>query len=498
MNKKLYQYLFFFIVLIAIYSIIGVGKYLHYTPAGLHHWAQSDRASIAYTYYQYNNSFFLPMTFNYNNGNGITGVEFPIIYYSVAQLYKIFGFNDFIFRFFTLALTIISFFYFIELIKLFNKNFWLILLGIIILYTSPIFIYYSFSFLPDIYALNLFIIALYYFEKYRRTDTTIYLVLYAVLICLSILIKITFAIYLIALLTSFTLIRKHKFITKEKILLLVLSCISLIVCYSWYSYSKNLNVKYNSGVFLMDFKPSENFFKYIDNMLRGFKTWFTDFINSATLLLISTIFIYLIINIKKLNKFYTAFFIISTFGVIIFTYLFSFQYIDHDYYYIQFYSLIIIVYLIFVDFSNQYYMPSNALSKSIVIALFICSIIFLKFNISDRFNKDSRYNNYSSYTNTINLIGIDKELDKLNIPLSAKFVVFDDPSMNISLYYMKRFGVQMSYLNDKGTIDWYMSKSDIDYVLINNNNLVENTLINHWLGALVLKNDHYSVYKKNR
>ncbi len=438
------------------------------------------------------------MTFNFNNGNGITGVEFPIVYFVIAQFYKIFGFSDFIFRLFTLSISIFSFIYFIELLKLFNKNLWLILLGIIIIYTSPVFIYYSFSYIPDIYSINLFIIALYYFEKFRRTNSLKYLVLYFVIISLSVLIKITFAIYLIAILGTYLIIKNKKYITKEKLLLCLLTCLSVLACYTWYSYSKSLNVKYNSGVFLMDFKPSESIVKYFENMSRGFKTWFFDFINPVTLFVIVFIFFYLSRKLLNTNKFYTILLFISVAGVISFTYLFSYQYIHHDYYYIQFYTLLIILYIVFIDYIDHMKINLNHILKPLVIILTIFSIFNLKNNIRDRFDQNSIYNNYSTYMNTINLINIESDIKKLNLPDSTKFIVYDDPSMNISLYYMKRFGVQLSYLNDKGTIDWYMSKSDYDYVLINNNNLVNNQLINHWLGESIIITEHYSIYKKNK
>lgn len=496
MNKRYKDYLFYVAVLIIIYSIVSVGKYLHYPPAGIHHWAQSDRASIAYIYYLYNNSFFLPMTFNFNNGNGITGVEFPIIYYSVAQLYKIFGFSDFIFRIFTLSTTIIAFFYFVELLKLFNKNFWIILLGIILLYTSPIFVYYSFSYIPDIVSINLFIISLYYIEKYRRSELVKYLLIYFILISLVILIKITFAIYLLAILSAFILIKKNRFITKQKIYITLISIISLLICFAWYFYSRSINEKYNAGVFLMDLKPSENIIHYINNMLKGFKTWFTDFINPASFLVISTIIVYLSNKLLQINRFYLLSLFISIIGVIVFTYLFSHQYIDHDYYYVQFYSLLIIVYIIFIDYLNVHNIIINTYLTSIVISLSLISLTFLKLNINDRFDKNSKYNNYSSYHNTINLININREIESLNIPITAKFIVFDDPSMNISLYYLKRFGVQLSYINDQGTVDWYMSKNEFEYVLINNNNFVNNSMVSNRLGELVLSKENYSIYKK--
>lgn len=497
MSKKYFEYFIYSLIIIIVYSLISAGKYLHYPPAGIHHWAQSDRASIAYIYYQYNNSFFLPMTFNINNGNGITGVEFPIVYYIVAQFYKIFGFNDFIFRFFNLGLTLVGFYYFIELLKLFNKNIWLIILGIVLLYTSPIFIYYSFSYVPDVTSLNLFIISLYFFEKFRNTNSKKYLIYYFILISISVLIKISFAIYLISLLSSYLLLfNKKKFITTEKIYVLITSVISLLFCFIWYSYSKSINVKYNSGVFLMDFKPSKNINEYVENMTKSIELWGYEFMNPYSIFITIVIIIFILSKIRILNRFYVLLFTFSIIGALSFTYLFSSQFIFHDYYYIQFYSIFIILYIIFINHLNNNISINKSIISPILISISIFSLIILKNNIAKRFDKYSSYNNYSAYHNTINTININQELDSLNIPDSAKFIVYDDPSMNISLYYLKRFGVQLSYLSSKETVDYYLSKNEFDYILINNNSLIKYSFFNNRLGELILNKNNYSIYKK--
>ena len=106
----------------AFYSYLGVYKYLDRRPCSVHSWAQCQRASIAQSYYRDNMNFFLPRTQNYTKNGGITGVEFPIIYYSAAVCYKLFGFNEIYLRVISLSIVTLGIFFFFLLVNKFLGN----------------------------------------------------------------------------------------------------------------------------------------------------------------------------------------------------------------------------------------------------------------------------------------------------------------------------------------------------------------------------------------
>ena len=58
-------------------------------------WAMCDRGSIARNYAQEEMNLFLPRVHETKEGDGITGLEFPIMNYGAAVLYKIFPFSCF-------------------------------------------------------------------------------------------------------------------------------------------------------------------------------------------------------------------------------------------------------------------------------------------------------------------------------------------------------------------------------------------------------------------
>ena len=68
-------------------------------PQSSHAWRQSDCASFALNYYNYNRFITHPRLHNRLEGDGYMVGEFTGLYYVSAQLYKVFGVHDFIPRF---------------------------------------------------------------------------------------------------------------------------------------------------------------------------------------------------------------------------------------------------------------------------------------------------------------------------------------------------------------------------------------------------------------
>ena len=95
-----------FIVLVLVMSFIyHYHNILFLSPQSLHLWRQCDCLSITLNYYQDSNNFFEPAIHNLgHDGTGKTISEFPVIYYLVAQIWKIFGIHEFIFRLIILLL----------------------------------------------------------------------------------------------------------------------------------------------------------------------------------------------------------------------------------------------------------------------------------------------------------------------------------------------------------------------------------------------------------
>jgi hypothetical protein len=103
----------FLLVLIVVLSLVfEYNHILHMPPQSMHDWRQADCASFAMMYYDHGMNFFEPKVFNLLMGGGHAAGEFPILYYFVAILYKVFGPHEFIFR------LVFSLIFFVGLINL--------------------------------------------------------------------------------------------------------------------------------------------------------------------------------------------------------------------------------------------------------------------------------------------------------------------------------------------------------------------------------------------
>ncbi len=89
--KKYKKHLLFLLFLSILYGYLGFYTMLTKRPQSVHQWAQCDRASVALNYAQESMNLFLPRVHDMNNRTGITGMEFPLMNYLAAILYKFFG-----------------------------------------------------------------------------------------------------------------------------------------------------------------------------------------------------------------------------------------------------------------------------------------------------------------------------------------------------------------------------------------------------------------------
>ena len=88
--KKYFPIIVFLIASVFVFNFLNFNENLSTRPRSVHAWAQCMRASVAKNYAEESMNFFLPRLHNTLGGEGITGLEFPFVNYSVAILYKLF------------------------------------------------------------------------------------------------------------------------------------------------------------------------------------------------------------------------------------------------------------------------------------------------------------------------------------------------------------------------------------------------------------------------
>lgn len=127
---------------------------LNAPPNGYHQWRESDTAAIAMNYYQEDMTFLQPRVNQRGAGSGVTGSELPIYNYSVALVYQLVGPHHAVARLLTLLAACLGLWFFYRLTRRVLSQ-TAASLSVWALAFSPLFFFYSYKIMPDIWMLSL-------------------------------------------------------------------------------------------------------------------------------------------------------------------------------------------------------------------------------------------------------------------------------------------------------------------------------------------------------
>ena len=447
---KKYKWEFIYIIL-----LLAVAFYYNYhetvfkRPQSVHKWRQSDCASIALNYYQNGMDFFNPETHNLTSDGGTTGnacpSEVPLLYYMVAVLYKIFGYHELIFRILNTLLFFIGLYYLFKLYKyLLHDTFWAISLSILI-FTSPVLVYYGNNFLSNSSAFAFSIVALYYFIRFYFEGDKKWFVFSIVFFLLAASFKITALLSLVAILGVFfiellgiTTFRKNKRLFKNPVSQLLWISSVFIIIGAWILYARYYNLKHDCFYFSTTVFPvwaigKEEILRTFDTI---YKVWLPQYFHPSVmiLLLVSLFFIgrYYRKNLKLLN-----FIILFLLGeVFIFSLLQFGTFRDHDYYTINMYIVPVIllgsIFLVLKTLFEKVF--SSLLSKFLFMVFLLFNIYYAQKVTNDRYtgwmNNYGKLNDTYSATSALREMGITEKDTVISIPDAS----------NASLYLMNQKG----------------------------------------------------------
>jgi len=275
-----------FIILFAIAATYYYDSVLTKGPLNTHLWKQTDCLSLTRNFSR-GASFFSP-EMNSQLGDkfrsGHTASEFPVLYYIVGMIWKFFGESYVSYRLFYLMILFAGLFAFYKSIKLlFEDAFWAAALSVL-LFTSPVYVVYGVSFIPDVPAFSFILVALYYFLRYSLEKKSRLFLLSMAFFALAGLIKVSSLIAFVSLLCVFLL---EVFSVKTLINRKLFRCNRLewagfisviIIVFSWYSYVDYYNALHGfkstlnsaspiwqleKGAFLPLVKGIKNFTSYV-------------------------------------------------------------------------------------------------------------------------------------------------------------------------------------------------------------------------------------------
>jgi hypothetical protein len=464
MILKIKKDIFFLIILLSLSILYNYPNILFHRPYSIHQWRQADCLSLTMNYYQEKRNFFEPAIHWVGEKDGKTVSECPLIYYTVAQLWKVFGYHEFIFRLLNVITVFSGIFCLYKIIySILSDLFWTYAITLL-LFTSPILVYYSNNFTADAPALGLALIGSYFFwNGYIKKNRSSYYLSFLFFL-IGGLVKISSLIIFISiLLIQIYVILKFK---KEKEwfyrwynlmpYLLVLSII-----FAWYNYAIQYDQKYLSGIFLTGIYPVWD----VDIPVR--KQIWSSFINElvpayfnkTALYLNLLVFMFMFFFYRKLNK---LLFFISLFvfiGVVAYILLFYQAFTVHDYYLT---NLLIFIPLPLITLLEMLKRNYYQIFKMLLIKIFVlCSVLLLiyetavinrmKYSTNDWLVKTNFVVNnrtidqwswyHWDYANHFKAFEtITPYLRRIGLNRTDKVLSLSDNSINISLYFMDQKG----------------------------------------------------------
>lgn len=452
--KKLFilSVLFFIVSIILYHQYIGTFNHISKRPCSVHIWAQCARASIALNYYKNDMNFFKPQIHKFLNGEGVTGLEFPLVNYIPAICYKLFGFNEMYYRGFVLLSIIIGLLFFFLLLNSYLKN-WVISFALIIsAYCSPVMAFYSINFMPDVTSLSFALMSWYFFIRFINDQYNIKLFYMFVLFgTLAALVKITSLITLLAIFTLVLLDYTNYFKTKNgkplilakgKMILWIF--IGILVVILWYSYSFWLTKHFTTESFTMQTALVTDIPTAMDVIDRIMSDHVYEYYPYENYILYLSIIIFLVVCFKLVDRLLFASFMIVTIGNICFVYLLFYQFKDHDYYVIPILTSVFLLLLVFADLLNKIKTRYFKWVYIIFIVIFFFnikeSLVWTKSDLAKRF--DSTYLSYFDKSKPYD--DLEPKLRRLGIVRTDKTLSgFEDGWCN-SLYKMDQLGYTYS------------------------------------------------------
>ncbi|MDB5283194.1 MAG: hypothetical protein JWO06_2269 [Bacteroidota bacterium] len=419
-------------------------------PQGIHQWRQCDGASFARNYYYDSMNFFEPKINGIFGNNGKMVGEFPIIYYTAACLYKVFGFHEFLLRLISLILFFIGLFYLYRTILFLLKDEFYSLICALLLFTSPVIIFYANNFLPDVPALSLAFIGYYYFLNYVKTCKPINLVWAALIFSLAGVLKITALIGFVAIIGVFVLSilfrRKNADENawwKNFKHLLPFFLFPFLISLVWILYSKHYNAVNRTGYFLLTIRPLwEMSSDAIRDVLAQYRwNWSRQYFYSEFIKVIPFLVI-LIYLIPKRSFTMLAWFTMFLAGAALYVILFFAQFGVHDYYIICILLLPVAICVMLLyrinEWKPQWY-SSPILRLTVLIFFGVCVY-------HGQYRTHERLNAPEDELQFFNMMDIEPYLNKIGVDINSRVISMGDPTSGVSLYLMNRKGwAQMSF-----------------------------------------------------
>ncbi len=374
--------------------------------------------------------------------------ELPVFYYTIAIFYKIFGVNESLIRIINLLIFFAGLYYLFRLLnKILKDEFWSAGLSIL-LFTSPLLVYYANNYLTNTSAFALGIIGLYHFFSYQENRNTSSLYYSALFYLLAGSFKITGLFMLFAIL-GYLLLRKPD-TEKPRIREFAPYMIVLIIIGSWVLYARHYNTLHNTTHFSTTIFPIWNYdLKGIRGILEGIRLlWLPAYFNKYTLILLGLLGLSIPFTFRQINHLSLSLSILLLPIVILFAMLQFWTFRDHDYYIINLYILVIIVLAASVSGLQKCFPKAfrNYILKGLFAAFLLFNAIYAQQEYTKRYsdsgwmNENSKFLAFREIKEKLPEMGINPSDTAICLPGTSQLALYLVDMDGWTAYVDARFG----------------------------------------------------------
>jgi hypothetical protein len=445
------------------------GRVLNTRPYPYHLWRQADCLSLTANY-QSGRSFIEPEIHARIAEDGLSGNsagEFPLIYWAMGQVWRVTGQSEFAYRLFGILLHFVATLaFFHALRRVLQSDFWALCTALL-LFTSPVIVYYSLGFLTDVPALDLVLIGWYYVVRHAQEQRKRWWVWAMACFALATLLKVSAGISLVAIMALLALatVAPASFGNHRKLLpsagfawAAVAGALLAIIAWYWYaeSYNSRYNGRYtfNSIWPIWEMTPEE-----VDRAWTfGKQILVFQVFDTTVWVVLCAALIALIINVRRLPWPVAMLNALLLVGVIAYTFLWFHALDGHDYYFINPLIMLLVLWSTFLwwlrrDHPTLFHAPWL---KLLFTLLLLFNVAYAANNMQMRYTvfapidttkilpiyheHELPFWSAMDYYGVRSALDMEPTLDELGIPPDALVIYLDDISINGALYLMGRKG----------------------------------------------------------
>ena len=482
---RLVHYIIFTVFFVILSFLFDYHHTTFYKPQSTHAWRQSDCASFALNYYQYNRSINHPRLHNRTQADGYMVGEFPILYYISGQLYRIFGVHDFIPRFLCLLI------FFCGLMALFKMTYditssmFFAYVIPLLFFSAPVLTYYGNNFLTDTPAFAFILMGWSSFMTYAKEEKLKALYIAGLCFGMAGLLKVTLLMSVVALGGLFLMevfgwatFKKEDKLFKHPWHVAGMFASVVLIVGAWYAFSIFYNQKGGSNYFLNATAAPWQIDRmdwFVYTIYRIFYVWAGYYFFSLVHYLVMFLTFFVLLGKRYVGNFLYGMTLLTFIGSFSILQLWYYQFRDHDYYIIPGYIFVVFLLLSAIVLLKEHYthIYASKIFKGVIVAFLIMNVIHAKSTIHDRYNGFLQYKlNAALYEDNV-----EEYLENLNIDKQDLVISVPDKSPCTSLYLLNRPGftdwtdVSGNPLNE-GHIKDFISRG-AKYLIVHDKNYLE-------------------------